>query len=493
MAMTMFRPPRLGVGLVYSAFLSDAIHRDPDLVDFVEVEPETLWLQPAPGRSTFRMADAELERLRALPCVKLLHSIGFPVAGSCPPDLSHVTLLNRMADALDTPWVSEHLSFNTARISGVLTRTGMLLPQVQTQEGVDCAVHNARLYATVLNRPLALETGVNYLPPAEFELRDGDFIRRVVERANVGIVLDLHNLWTNERNGRARALDVVAELPLERVWEVHVAGGEERHGYWIDGHCGTMPPPVRDLAREVIPRLPNLGAITLEIFPAYLPRLMGDALDRELDFLRELWALPSASRPSDPATGLPAVAHAAPWPLDAPRVAEWEETLARAILRRPPTTATGRWLASHPAMSLYSELLEEFRASMVGTALGLTTRLLLLHLGKEGFDRLLAAFWRRRPPDMSASAEALGFGAFLCAERLDIPLLHEILSFEIGVVRAIVEERPQRVRVDCDIRLAISDLVARRIPARPGPTPFEFVIDPPAAGGDRAVRVPNLS
>jgi uncharacterized protein len=489
----MFRPPRLGVGLVYSAFLGDAIHRNPNLVDFVEVEPETLWIQPVPGRSAFRMSRGELERLQALPCAKLLHSIGFPLAGSCPPDLGHVALLNTMADALGTAWVSEHLSFNTACVDGALTRTGMLLPQLQTPEGVDCAVRNARLYAAALNRPLALETGVNYLPPAEFELRDGDFIRRVVERADVGIVLDLHNLWTNERNGRARALDVIAELPLERVWEVHVAGGEERNGYWIDGHCGTMPPPVRDLAREVIPRLPSLGAIALEIFPAYLPRLVGDALDRELDFLRELWTSPPASRPGSPVTATSSVVHWASWPPDAPGVAEWEETLARAILRLPPTTPTGRWLTTHPAMSLYSELLEEFRASMVGTALGLTTRLLLLHLGKEGFDRLLAAFWRRSPPDMSASAEALGFGDFLRAERLDIPLLHEILSFELGVVRAIVEERPQHVRVDCDIRLAISDLVERRVPARPGPTPFEFIIDPPTAGSDRAVHASNLS
>jgi uncharacterized protein (UPF0276 family) len=155
----VFRPPRLGVGLVYNSFLYDFISRDPDLVDFVEIEPETIWVQAQLGNSEFRMAAADFDHLRALPCAKLLHSIGFPVGGSCAPDLAHVVLLNRMADALGTPWVSEHLSFNTAIIDGNLTRTGMLLPQLQTTEGVDSAVQSICLYSNALNRPLAIETG----------------------------------------------------------------------------------------------------------------------------------------------------------------------------------------------------------------------------------------------------------------------------------------------------------------------------------------------
>ena len=51
----LFRPPRLGVGIVYNAFLLDFIRRDPGLVDFVEVEPETLWAQLAPGQRAFRL------------------------------------------------------------------------------------------------------------------------------------------------------------------------------------------------------------------------------------------------------------------------------------------------------------------------------------------------------------------------------------------------------------------------------------------------------
>ncbi len=473
----MFQPPRLGVGLVYNSFLFDYVVADPELVDFLEIEPETLWVQLAPGRSEFRMVGNEFDQLRALTYTKLLHSIGFPVGGSQFPDLAHVALLNRMADDLESPWVSEHLSFNTAVIDGELTRSGMLLPQLQTTEGVDCAVRSTRAYSTALNRPLAIETGVNYLRPQDFEMSDGSFICQVAENADCGILLDLHNLWTNERNGRQKALDVVAELPLERVWEIHVAGGEERNGYWIDGHCGPVPPAVRELAREVIPYLPNLGAVTLEVFPAHLPKLArNNGLRREIDALREIWDAASASGRQRRASPLP------PPRERGPRVAEWEQALTEGILRRPPTTEVGSALAIDPAISLYSELLGEFRASMIGTALGLTTRLLLVHLGEKGMRHLLSGFWLSTPPEMSAAAEALRFGAFLLGARPAVPLLEEILSFEMAAVSAVMKNESQRVRLDCDIRLAITDLVEWRRPARPGPTQFEFIIDPPQIG-----------
>ena len=94
---------------------------------------------------------------------------------------------------------------------------------------------------------------------------------------------------------------------------------------------------------------------------------------------------------------------------------------------------------------------------------------------------------------MSAGAEALRFADYVQTNPPAVPLLTEILAFETAAVRALMEQTPQRVCIDCDIRMAIQALVERRIPARPGPTPFEFVLEPPAASGDHVVRSANVS
>jgi len=50
--------------------------------------------------------------------------------------------------------------------------------------------------------PIAIETAVNYLRPRADELGDGEFVAAVAERADCGILLDLHNIYCNALNGR---------------------------------------------------------------------------------------------------------------------------------------------------------------------------------------------------------------------------------------------------------------------------------------------------
>jgi hypothetical protein len=57
---------------------------------------------------------------------------------------------------------------------------------------------------------------------------------------------------------------VLAELRLERVWEVHPAGGEELDGYWLDAHSrlrgargrATLRSPWRTEGRSAVSALP---------------------------------------------------------------------------------------------------------------------------------------------------------------------------------------------------------------------------------------------
>jgi Protein of unknown function (DUF692) len=45
---------------------------------------------------------------------------------------------------------------------------------------------------------------------------------------------------------------------LERVIEVHLAGGFEHHGFWLDAHSGEVPEPLWLLAEAIVPKLARI-------------------------------------------------------------------------------------------------------------------------------------------------------------------------------------------------------------------------------------------
>ena len=124
---------------------------------------------------------------------------------------------------------------------------------------------------------------------------DGDFVAEVAEAADCGILLDLHNVLCNARNGRQSVEAFCDAIPLDRVWEIHLAGGVSERGFWLDAHSGLVEPVLMDLVADLIPRLPALGAIIFEIMPEFIPATGLTAIGKVLGQLNDLWsARPSA-------------------------------------------------------------------------------------------------------------------------------------------------------------------------------------------------------
>src|ERR671915_2016538 len=104
--------PPLGVGLTYSSAIEPVPERRPDLVQVLEIEPQTTWLKTRDGDRPYRANEEVLEHLAGLPGRKLVHSVGTPVGGSVRPDPRQLRLLRAMVERFEAPWASDHLSFN---------------------------------------------------------------------------------------------------------------------------------------------------------------------------------------------------------------------------------------------------------------------------------------------------------------------------------------------------------------------------------------------
>ncbi|OEJ62265.1 hypothetical protein BGM19_33850 [Streptomyces agglomeratus] len=453
---------QLGVGLTYVPGLDRILDACADLLEVVEIEPQTLWRIRADG--TISTDEEVLRRLADLPGGRLLHGVGNPVGGSRLPDPRNTALVGELAERLGVPWVSEHLAFNQVDARGESFHTGFMLPPRQTPAGVRSAVRSVRAMAEELPVPLAVEIGANYLRPRNDELADGAFVRRVAEGSGCGLLLDLHNVLTNQRNGRGSADELIAALPLDRVWEVHLAGGLDHRGYWLDAHHGLPDEDLMALAERTLPLLPALRAVLFEVTPSAVPELDAQAVRAVLARLDTLWDRPEKLPP----LSVPRPARHTEGPDDgAASPEDWEYALGSLAVGREPATPLGWELAADPAIGLLRELITEARGGSLAGALPNAMRLLFLTLGAAGLRDVLDAYSSAETPRLVASEEASAFARHLSRVRPDVPWLEDVLALDLGLLHVRLEGSPRTVSLTTDPNALLAALGAGRLPVAP--------------------------
>ena len=91
---------------------------------------------------------------------------------------------------------------------------------------------------------------------------------RLCEEADTGLLLDCAHLAIYQRMLGNAALDGLARFPLERVVEMHVAGGTEREvdglPFVDDDHGTDILPDTWEIVEFVATRAPNLKAVVFE-------------------------------------------------------------------------------------------------------------------------------------------------------------------------------------------------------------------------------------
>lgn len=478
--------PELGVGFVYWPSLARLLEADLCPIDVLEIEPQPFWFPPDSSTSPYRLDQRAFDQLREIPQPKLVHGVGFPVGGTVAPEARQLSSFVESINALQAPWASEHLSFNRVRGNAGSVDVGFLLPPLQNPGGVALATENITALKAQLPVPFAFETGVSYLKPLPGEISDGAFFAAVAQQADCGILLDLHNVWANERNGRQSVLELVDELPLDRVLEVHLAGGQEYQGYWVDAHSNLVPSQVMELAGYVIARLPNLKAIIYEVMPEYVQAngISDSQLADQLWALRELWRLRGTRSDPRPQTDIPVEFTDSPLFLVSPRA--WEDALSAAVtgaVTGNDTTADPAVAAvfADPGTNVLAGLIRAVRSGKVADTLSLTTRLLLLSVGEQGLDTIFGQFWKAVPSEQMSSDEAVKFAGYLASTGLaeEIPYLSCVANFELAAHQAVMTGRPQRVSFGVQPEPLLLALRQGRLPAALEQGDFTVTVSPP--------------
>ena len=330
-------------------------------------------------------------------------------------------------------------------------------------------------YRRLLGLPFAFETGVNYLRPDPRDMRDGEFFAALANTADCGILLDLHNLHANERNGRESLRDVVAALPPGKILEIHVAGGNDLEGYWLDSHAGLVPESLLEALEALLPTLPCLQAVTFEILPMHVERTGLDAIGRQLEQLRSLCdrAQPRSALPARAPTLM--FGECGPSFVDeraSTVVREWEAAQCAAIDSASPVD---------PGHAIYRRLIADFRSGAVAQCLRGTVTLLFLSLGETRTTELMQHYLREHPARQFPDDEALQFGRYLRDLDLRVPFLTDVQAFETAVLEVRQKGEPTTVIVEHDPEIVFDALLEGRAPGDLPRAPTRIELSPRAS------------
>jgi len=143
---------------------------------------------------------------------------------------------------------------------------GVLAPPILCADSARAMADNVRRARESLGLELLPEN-----PPAHVYLGDLhllDYFARVADTADSGLLLDVAHLAIYQRVSGHRPLDGLDGYPLERVLEIHVAGGREfEHGgrHFVDDAHGPEPlPDTWQILAHVLPRAARLRALVFE-------------------------------------------------------------------------------------------------------------------------------------------------------------------------------------------------------------------------------------
>jgi uncharacterized protein (UPF0276 family) len=253
--------PRLGVGLQFNPALIGWFPFLDQPLDVLEMLFDGV-MAPLDGPGLLSPGMAEIMREAAERVPIIGHSnyggdFGFDELSSTPAVRRHVPL----AKQFDVPWVADHCFYSDASWCDVWSS-----PLQFSHAEVERVAARASALQDLYGVPLAHENAAYYRTCPGSEMREEEFLARVLERSGTYLHLDLHNVYANAQNHGAHGYSTerfLDTIPLDRVICIHMAGGRWIDDQYHDLHDTQVDEPVWELLDDVLGRA-RPGAVILE-------------------------------------------------------------------------------------------------------------------------------------------------------------------------------------------------------------------------------------
>jgi uncharacterized protein (UPF0276 family) len=199
-----------------------------------------------------------------------------------PLDERSIARARSLAELYRTPWVAEH--FQCLHTEDGTYNLNYVFPPLYTEEFLARFIANANALQARLDQPLVMENIPGFFDVKASRIPEAVWLRRFFENTNAGFLLDLPHIWLEAHYHGVDPKAFLADFPLDRVVELHVAGVEpdrDLEGPWI---APTEPSEAMlDFMGHAVSRCPGAKAVT---FDAFSPSLTADVLVRSIERIR---------------------------------------------------------------------------------------------------------------------------------------------------------------------------------------------------------------
>jgi len=176
----------------------------------------------------------------------VMHGVSLSIGSTDPLNHEYLLKLKKLSSEINAVWISDHICWTG--VAGINSHD--LLPIPFNEESLALVVERIKAVQEVLERPLVLENPSSYITFQDSSMSEWEFISRMAEEADCGLLLDVNNVYVSAFNHDFDPYEFLQSLPHERVVQFHLAGHLNCGTHCIDTHDGRVIDEVWNLYKK---------------------------------------------------------------------------------------------------------------------------------------------------------------------------------------------------------------------------------------------------
>ena len=255
MANPLKKIPYLGLGIGLRHELHHDTLRYKDEIDCVEIISE----------GYFTNIRDEYLKIFTKEFSVIPHGIKLSISSPDPVEEWYFEGMNHVNELVNAHYYSDHFTLSR---HGRDIDCNHLAPIWYTKEMLEHVVRKIDTVQQRIGMPLVLENITSALTLGEADFEEWEFISKVFERTQCGLLLDLTNININAYNTKQDPIKLLGQYPMDAVVQIHLAGGfiDHHEDYFHDTHSREVVgpnEPVWDLL-EWTTRHADIKALVIE-------------------------------------------------------------------------------------------------------------------------------------------------------------------------------------------------------------------------------------